>query len=192
MQGKMTRFGRSGWARGMMAAACLTGASAAEAQSIYTGNCDRARALQREQTVEKLMPGTKYKGVVSWRARTDTSCNPQYLVVYSLTRSSSTGTSKVYSVRRDEYRVGLPGTSCPTIKLHNSEVYGTVTFTTKVTPNNGLCDFTLNSDWALRNNSGWSTNWSVAVQTASGTDRVVNQSTASGYVTPIALTIDPF
>ncbi|MCW3838412.1 hypothetical protein ACFQ1E_20240 [Sphingomonas canadensis] len=176
----------------MIATAC---AVPAEAQAIYSGNCDRARALQREQTVDRLVPSAKYQGVYMERWRTQPACQSLLMFRYLLVRTRLDSSRVEYRLTRESYNVAQAGESCsPEVSVRNKAIYGDVAFTTKVVERGGVCDFLLESAWRHRAqvDSKWADDWSETVQVAAPY-LMVSRRAHSGLimVSPIALTPDP-
>ena len=139
----------------MALAATLASQAAWAENAIYEGDCARAKMVKDENTIDKVMRYSRYKGVQlarfgdSW----EVTCDSDTMILHTMTLVSRSTTEAVYSFRRADVTIGnTPGT-CRSTRISSDTVSGTVRFSTRLENRNGLCEVYIWSDWQSSNSA---------------------------------------
>lgn len=178
----------------LCATASLFSAQAAQAaDSVYLGDCNRARMVQQQSTIDKLLPHWRYEGIGRVYINSDwaVACETDQLQNYTLKQRSRSSYSVVYDVTRADINYNKKsGCAAPT--LNSTGVSGTVTFTTKFEQKGELCEIYIWSDWEqkLAGNATWTGNFANRVISMDGGSFTIAQPASTGgkYTTPISFT----
>lgn len=137
-------------ASGVLALAGLAATSAAQAQNaVYEGDCNRARIVQAESTIDTLMPFSRYKGTQVMNSSTldKGTCVVDDMVVFELIQSSRSTSSVVFSTRRNDVGIGTGAGGCSAPSRYATDVMGTVTFETKLETKDQRCELYISAKW---------------------------------------------
>lgn len=137
-------------ASGLLALAGLAATSAAQAQNVvYEGDCNRARIVQAESTIDKLMPFTRYKGtqVINSTDLDKGTCVVDDMIVFELVQTSRSSSAVVFSTRRNDVGIGTGAGGCMAPSRYTTDVTGTVTFETKLETKDQLCELYISAKW---------------------------------------------
>jgi hypothetical protein len=174
-------------------AALFAGQTAQAADSVYLGDCARAKIIQQQSTVDTLIPHTRYEGVqrLSNAALNTDDCPMDQIVIDTLSQKSRSTKSVIFDTRRLDINFGkAPG--CPSPVLLEEAVVGTVTFTTILEKNGDLCDLYIWADWtqALSSDPLWKGNFASRIISMDGGSFALTQPESVGgqYQTPAAYT----
>ncbi|MCW3838414.1 hypothetical protein ACFQ1E_20230 [Sphingomonas canadensis] len=138
------------WMRAAALAGCLAQAGTAQAQAIYTGNCERARMLQREQTASSLVHSGRYQGVLYLAPGivTNRECKGgELLHVYYLDGRQVDGDKVRYKLKIKVVDLPYEKTGCTLWQSEIGAIFGDFEFHTEVREENGLCGFYLRGEW---------------------------------------------
>lgn len=144
-------------------AATLTGQAAWADNAIYEGDCTRAQVVKDENTIDKLMRYSTYKGsqILRFGNANEVTCDSDRIVVQVLKLVSRSSVEAVYSFKRTDVMLGNKPGACRTATLHYDTISGTVRFSTKMQPVNGRCEVYVWSDWQSTDTAspGWKGNF---------------------------------
>jgi hypothetical protein len=129
-----------GWAAA--GAAIMAPQAAIAADSVYMGDCNRARQVHQQSTIDTLLPHARYEGVQRFSVGDPASsaCPRDYLITYSLTQKSRSTTKVDYDVREQYFLTGSNPTGCAAPARNGNPHFGTVSFTTKFEQKGELCE----------------------------------------------------
>lgn len=141
IRGSVVKTARvSGWVAvaGMLASSQPVSA----ADYVYLGDCERARIVQQDTTIDKLLPHGRYEGVQRRHVgdNAGTACLQDRLMTLTLNQTSRTTSSLVFNTVRQDFLVGPASSNC-TVPTKLTEVsYGSVTFSTQFHQKGELCE----------------------------------------------------
>ncbi len=130
-------------------AAVLTSQAAWADNAIYEGDCARAQVVKDENTIDKLMRYSTYKGsqILRFGTSSEATCDSDRVIVQVLKLVSRSSVEAVYSFRRTDIMLGNTPGACRAASLNRDSISGTVRFSTKMQPINGRCEVYVWSDW---------------------------------------------
>lgn len=148
MRNAATKPGRSLAAVAAMGAMLASQAARAD-NAIYEGDCTRAQMVKDENTIDKVMRYSTYKGsqILRFGNSNEVSCDSDRIVVQVLKLVSRSTSEAVYSFKRTDVMLGNAPGACRAASLHRDSISGTVRFSTKMQPINGRCEVYVWSDW---------------------------------------------
>ena len=122
--------------------ALLASQTAQAADSVYLGDCARAKMIQQQSTIDTLLPHTRYEGIQRMYLSVDatTACPRDYLIAFTLTQKSRSSSAITFDTVRNEFLTGMKPTGCAAPVRHSSPIYGSVTFTTTLQQTGELCE----------------------------------------------------
>ena len=172
-------------------AALLISSNAARAEdSVYLGDCERARIVQQQSTIDKLIPHWQYEGTqrAQFPFKSTDVCVANTLAVYTLTERSRSVNSVVFSmVRNDVFFSKRAG--CATVSLGSKTYSGTVTFTTAVEQAGELCDVYIKANWTHEGPNKLTDFWNRVISMKNGAFVISQPASADGvFRTPLAFT----
>jgi hypothetical protein len=177
------------------AIAALTTAQAAQAENaIYQGECNRAYQLQDRSSIDKLLTFKKYRAVSLHRFGLDREkeCDTDTVTHWTLTETSRTKTSVSFDVIILDTIIADKPEPCERVKVWNDELYGTVSFTTKLDKKNEICELYVQADWDMfdAGDPEWSSKFTNRVMMLNSGSMVVaaDGPVAGQYNSPIAIT----
>jgi hypothetical protein len=174
------------------ALSALSVAQVAQAEnSIYQGPCDRAEQVKANNTVDKIMKYSTYKGVSLHRFEDDlaAACKLDTAIIRTLSLQSRTTTQAKYNLVRKTITVGSQMEGCTDLKTYASNTIGTATFTTEFSRLADSCEVYVKVAWDLRSTtSSWTSSFVTRVLVLNDGSLVMAQpGPADGlYSTPIA------
>jgi opacity protein-like surface antigen len=178
----------------LLATSALFSAQAAQAaDAVYLGDCERARMVQQQSTIDKLLPHNGYEGITRMYINSDwaVACRTDQLQNYSLKLRSRNSSLITYDVSRADINYDRKA-GCAAPVLNSTGVSGSVVFTTKLEQKGELCELYIWSDWkmTLAGNATWSGNFANRVVSMDGGSFVISQPASTGgkYTTPISFT----
>ena len=177
----------------LAAGAMFSAQTAQAADSVYLGDCTRARTVQQQSTIDKLLPHGGYEGIARIYINRDwaVACKTEQLQNYTLKLRSRNSSSIVYDVTRADINFDRKA-GCAAPLLNSTGVTGSVTFTTKLEQKGELCELYIWSDWrqTLAGNATWSGDFSNRVVSMDGGSFTIAQpaSVDGKYSTPISFT----
>jgi hypothetical protein len=181
------------WAAMAAGAALISSNAAQAADSVYMGECSRADIIQRESTIDKLIPHKRFEGVQRLHSGylVTSACNSDQLQITTLTESKRTSSEIVYTVQRPAIDFGKkPGCTQPTAVA--TIATGTVKFTVARRTVGELCEIYLWAVWELRSaqDTNWKGDFSARAIALEGGSFVITQPASDGvsYRTPLAVT----
>lgn len=112
------------------------------ADSVYLGDCTRARMVQQQSTIDTLLPHGRYEGIqrMYMGDSATTACPQDRLLTFSLNQTSRTTSSVVFSTMRQDFLAGNKPSGCVAPTKFSGPSYGSVTFTTKFEQKGELCE----------------------------------------------------
>jgi hypothetical protein len=159
--------------------------------SLFQGSCDRARIVQQQTTIDKIMVFGRYEGIQRMHTgQTEKKeCKADQILVDTLTLKSRNNVEAIFDVKTTVMTFGsVP--NCMEPKIMNTDRYGTVKFTTKLSQANEICDLYVWSEWSelSKRDPNWSAGWSTRVVKLSDNGLVIAQTTGNPgqFYSPIA------
>ena len=112
------------------------------ADSVYLGDCNRAKLVQQQSTIDTLLPHIRYEGVqrMYMGDSASTACPQDRLLTFTLTQTSRSASSVVFSTMRKDFLAGNKTSGCAAPSNLGDPKYGTVTFTTQFKQTGELCE----------------------------------------------------
>ncbi len=171
----------------------VLGQAAQAADSVYVGDCNRARVVQQQSTIDTLLPHSRYEGISRNFINADwaVACQTDQLSNYTLKQRSRSTSAVIFDIIRIDInhhrKAGCSGPMAlpPTIT-------GTVTFSTYFAQKGELCEVYIWSDWkqTMAGNASWAGNWANRVVSMDGGAFTIAQPASTGgkYTTPIGFT----
>lgn len=182
-------------ARAALALAALGSAQAAQAENaIYQGECNRAYQVQASSTIDKLVMHKKYRAVSLHRFGLDREkeCDTDTVTHWTMTETSRSSSQVTFDVIMLDTLIADKPAPCERVKVWNDELYGNVTFTTKLEEKNAICEVFVQADWDMfdAGDPEWSSKFTNRVLMLNAGSMVVAASgpTANEYNSPIAIT----
>lgn len=179
----------------MALAATLASQAAWAENAIYEGDCARAQVVKDENTIDKLMSYSRYKGVAVGRfgSADEAACQTETVMMRALTLVSRSTTEAVFSYKRTDLDFGTVSGTCRSVKIRNDTTSGTVRFSTRLQTVNGRCEVYVWSEWTETdsNDSNWRGAFSTRVIMLSGGSFTVAQGAPAGsgkFFSPIGYT----
>lgn len=147
----------------LLAAGVSFAPMAANAQAIFSGDCERARSLNASTPMRDRFFGS-YRGITRFTPTNDT-CGRDEVRTWELRFRSANASQVVYDFTAKSYRVGNRYGTCADPYLWNGDLYGTMTFTAAVEQKTGYCDLKIYSDMTLRDrgDASYSASWTQNV-----------------------------
>lgn len=139
-------FRKTATAMAMLAALAAPAAEASD--TVYLGECSRARIVKEQSTIDTLLVDQTYEGVqraysgVAWKKE----CNAVQLSITTLTRRSTSRQELVFDIYRFDINYSTID-GCMTPTRIDGTVTGTVRFTTEIETKGELCEVAIWSDW---------------------------------------------
>jgi hypothetical protein len=159
--------------------------------SLFQGSCDRARIVQQQTTIDKIMVFGRYEGIQRMHTgQTEKKeCKADQILVDTLTLKSRNSIEVIFDVKTTVMAFGsIP--NCMDPKIMNTDRYGTVKFTTKLSEVNEICDLYVWSEWneLSKQDSSWSSTFKTRVVKLDANGLVIAQpsGTAGQFRSPIA------
>jgi hypothetical protein len=180
---------RTGAAIGL-AAILLSNQAAQAADAVYLGDCERARQVQLQSTIDTLVPHRRYEGVqrAQFGINKSSACDLNSLIVNTLTERSRSTSAVVYDMVRNDVFYGKQS-GCSNVHVHDTTWTGTVTFTTVLSERGELCELYIKADWFHTGPNKMTDFWNRVISMDNGAF-VISQPAASGgeFRTPLAFT----
>lgn len=169
----------------------ISGNAAQAADSVYVGDCVRARTVLASSTIDKLLPHKRYEGVqrIKDTITTDTVCGREQVIVDTLTQKTRNKDKLVFTLKSVTLEYGLVP-DCVEPKAYYNERTGEVTFTSRILETDGICEVYIWSDWQEKvsydpNWKGASANRVLFMEGGNFTVASISD-TVANYQTPIA------
>jgi hypothetical protein len=173
----------------------LASAQAAQAENaIYQGECNRAYQVQASSTVDKLLFYKQYRAVSLHRFGLDREkeCETDTVTHWTMTETSRSKTEVTFDVIMLDSIIADKPAPCERVKVWNDELYGNVTFTTKLEEKNAICEVFVQADWDMfdAGDPEWSSKFTNRVLLLNAGSMVVaaDGPTEASYNSPIAIT----
>jgi hypothetical protein len=177
-----------------MVIALLSGQAAQAENAIYQGECNRAYQVQASSTVDKLLLYKQYRAVSLHRFGLDREkeCDTDTVTHWTMTETSRSKTEVTFDVIMLDSIIADKPAPCERVKVWNDELYGNVTFTTKLEEKNAICEVFVQADWDMfdAGDPEWSSQFTNRVLMLNAGSMVVaaDGPTDSAYNSPIAIT----
>ena len=176
----------------LLAIATLMSSTAAQAaDSVYLGDCTRARTVLASSTIDKLLPHKRYEGVqrIYDTVTTDKVCGREQVNIDTLTQKTRSAQKLVFTLKSITIEYGLVP-DCVEAKAYYGERTGEVTFTSRIDERDGICEVYIWSDWQEKvtydpNWNGASANRVLFMEGGNFTVTSLSN-TPTNYQTPIA------
>jgi hypothetical protein len=122
--------------------AALVSQTAHAADSVYLGDCTRARQVQQQSTIDTLLPHSRYEGIqrMYMGDSASTACPQDRLLTFSLTQTARSSSQVVFNTMRKDFFAGNKASGCAAPSDLGTPKYGSVTFTTQFTQRGELCE----------------------------------------------------
>lgn len=125
------------WPAVLTATAALIAAPAAQAQAVFAGDCARAAEMQKSTPMKERISG-RYKGFTLLAPQD--SCGRETVRLWELTPKSASPNEVVYDFTAATYKIRKRSGTCQDHELWNDDVYGRVTFVSRVERRSGYCE----------------------------------------------------
>lgn len=112
------------------------------ADSVYLGDCTRARLVQQQSTIDTLLPHLRYEGIqrMYMGDSSTTACPQDRLLTFTLNQTSRNSSQVVFSTMRQDFLAGNKPSGCVAPTKFSGPNYGSVTFTTQFRQTGELCE----------------------------------------------------
>jgi hypothetical protein len=168
--------------------AALASPAAHASDSIYLGDCARARIVQKQSTIDTLIPHKRYEGMQRAQFASDktASCEKNSLMTFTLTERSRNSNRVVFDMVRNDIYFGQQS-GCPPVSVFSEPATGTVAFTVHWWPQGELCEVYVRAEWDYSEASKVPDFWSRVISMENGAFVIAQQASSGGlYSTPLA------
>lgn len=171
-------------------AAMLAGQSAHAADAIYLGDCERARQVQQQSTISKLIPHRRYEGIqrAQFAVNKSASCSLNTMLFMTLTEKTRSSSTVVFDMVRTDIFYGRE-TGCVPLQRQAYDYQGTVTFATKLEQRGELCELFIRADWVHTGPNKITDFWNRVISMENGAFVIAQTAAKDGqFWTPLAFT----
>jgi hypothetical protein len=135
--------------------ALLSGQSLQAADAVFLGDCERAKIIEQQSTIDKLLPHQRYEGVgrIVLGPEQTYPCKSEHLLSITLTQRSRNERSIVFDISKQTiWNTRKPGCKVPgateSPAIYDTQT-GTVVFESRFGQVGELCELYIWSNWDM-------------------------------------------